>query len=47
MLGDKKGVVIPFPMVHAVGDIILIKHIAPPTATEDATSLPEAPEMME
>ncbi len=47
MLGDKKGVVIPFPMVHAVGDIILIKHIAPPTATEDATSLSEAPEMME
>ncbi|MBN1896773.1 MAG: PRC-barrel domain-containing protein [Candidatus Aenigmarchaeota archaeon] len=45
MLGDKKGVVIPFPMVHAVGDIILIKHIAPPTAAEDATPLPEAPEM--
>jgi sporulation protein YlmC with PRC-barrel domain len=34
MLGDKKGVVIPFPMVHAVGDIILIKHIQPPVADE-------------
>ncbi|UCD03149.1 MAG: PRC-barrel domain-containing protein [Candidatus Aenigmatarchaeota archaeon] len=41
MLGDKKGVVIPFPMVHAVGDIILIKHISAPTA-EETTSLPES-----
>ena len=40
MLGDKKGVVIPFPMVHAVGDIILIKHISPPAAEESS-----APEM--
>ncbi len=46
MLGDKKGVVIPFPMVHAVGDIILIKHISPPAAAEEATPLPEpVPEM--
>ena len=46
MLGDKKGVVIPFPMVHAVGDIILIKHISPPAAAEETTSLPEpGPEM--
>ena len=36
MLGDKKGVVIPFPMVHAVGDIILIKHISPPAAEESS-----------
>ena len=42
MLGDKKGVVIPFPMVHAVGDIILIKHISPPAAAEDATPLPDS-----
>jgi sporulation protein YlmC with PRC-barrel domain len=40
MLGDKKGVVIPFPMVHAVGDIILIKHISAPSA-EETTPLPE------
>ena len=45
MLGDKKGVVIPFPMVHAVGDIILIKHIAPPAAAEEATQLPEDSEI--
>ncbi len=41
MLGDKKGVVIPFPMVHAVGDIILIKHISPPAAAEETTPIPE------
>lgn len=34
MLGSKKGVVIPFPMVHAVGDIIIIKHITPPAIDE-------------
>lgn len=46
MLGDKKGVVIPFPMVHAVGDIILIKHIAPPAAAEETTPTSEpGPEM--
>ena len=35
MLGDKKGVVIPFPMVQAIGDVILIKHIVPPTVEEE------------
>jgi len=34
MLGDKKGVVIPFPMVQAVGDVIIIKHIIPPAMEE-------------
>ena len=38
MLGDKKGVVIPFPMVQAVGDIILVKHIQPPAQEEKAPS---------
>ncbi len=35
MLNDKKGVVIPFPMVHAVGDVIIIKHISPPAVEEE------------
>ncbi len=49
MLGDKKGVVIPFPMVHAVGDIILIKHISPPAGDEAPASdmQPEPAEMAE
>jgi sporulation protein YlmC with PRC-barrel domain len=38
MLGDKKGVVIPFPMVQAVGDVIIIKHIIPPATEDEALS---------
>jgi sporulation protein YlmC with PRC-barrel domain len=34
MLGDKRGIIIPFPMVEAVGDIIIIKHIAAPMGEE-------------
>lgn len=30
MLGSKKGLIIPFPMVQSIGDIIIIKHIAAP-----------------
>jgi sporulation protein YlmC with PRC-barrel domain len=29
IVGDKKGVVIPFSMVQSVGDIVIIKHITP------------------
>ena len=35
MLGSKKGLIIPFPMVHAIGDVIIIKHIAAPTPEEE------------
>lgn len=34
MLGSKKGVIIPFPMVEAIGDIIIIKHISGTMADE-------------
>ncbi len=27
VVGSKKGVKVPFPMVQAIGDIVLIKHI--------------------
>ena len=30
MLGEKKGLIIPFPMVNAIGDIIIVKHITAP-----------------
>lgn len=36
LLGRKKGLIIPFQMVEAIGDIVIIKHITPPAATEDA-----------
>lgn len=35
MLGSKKGLIIPFPMVEAIGDVVIIKHISAPM-TEDA-----------
>jgi sporulation protein YlmC with PRC-barrel domain len=35
MLGSKKGVIIPFPMVESIGDVILIKHISLPVADEE------------
>jgi sporulation protein YlmC with PRC-barrel domain len=35
MLGDKKGLIIPFPMVTAIGDIVIVKHISAPVAEED------------
>lgn len=37
MLGSKKGVIIPFPMVESIGDVILIKHISLPVADEETS----------
>jgi sporulation protein YlmC with PRC-barrel domain len=33
-LGGKKGVVIPYPMVQAIGDIVIIKQISTPEVPE-------------
>ncbi len=47
IVGGKRGVIVPFPMVQAVGDVVVIKHITAPTndMTEEAsasdTALPE------
>lgn len=43
MLGNKRGLIIPFPMVQAIGDIIIIKHITAPTI-EEGTAEHEAPQ---
>jgi sporulation protein YlmC with PRC-barrel domain len=29
LVGDKKGVIVPFAMVQSIGDVIIIKHIMP------------------
>lgn len=29
IVGDKRGVVVPYAMVQSVGDIVIIKHIRP------------------
>ncbi|MBS3055022.1 MAG: PRC-barrel domain-containing protein [Candidatus Aenigmarchaeota archaeon] len=36
-VGGKKGVIIPYPMVTAIGDVVIIKHIATPTSAEEMT----------
>jgi len=43
MLGDKKGIIIPFPMVEAMGDVVIIKHISTPINEEtiDTEALPK------
>ena len=43
MLGNKKGLIIPFPMVSAIGDVIIVKHISTPMGEE----MPEPPEPSE
>jgi sporulation protein YlmC with PRC-barrel domain len=37
MLGSKKGLIIPFPMVQSIGDVVIIKHISAPAAEEELT----------
>ncbi|MEM5829741.1 MAG: PRC-barrel domain-containing protein [Candidatus Aenigmatarchaeota archaeon] len=44
-LGGKKGVIVPYPMVQAVGDIVIIKHISLPEMQEEAKEFTE--EMIE
>ena len=41
MLGNKKGLIIPYPMVQAIGDIVLIKHISAPMGEEIPASKEE------
>lgn len=30
IVGGKKGIIVPYQMVHSIGDIVLIKHITTP-----------------
>jgi sporulation protein YlmC with PRC-barrel domain len=38
VVGNRKGVIVPYPMVQAIGDIVIIKHIAGSEIPEEATS---------
>jgi sporulation protein YlmC with PRC-barrel domain len=42
MVGDKKGVIVPFTMVQSVGDVVIIKHIQP-TSVESEEEEEEMP----
>ncbi len=40
IVGEKKGVIVPFNMVQSIGDIVIIKHISPTTMEEDTEEAP-------
>ena len=35
LVGDKKGVIVPFSMVNSIGDVVIIKHIMPVQEEEE------------
>ena len=35
MVGSKKGVIIPYQMIQAIGDIVIIKHISAPAFSRE------------
>jgi len=34
MVGGKKGIIVPYPMVQAIGDVVIIKHVVSPPSEE-------------
>ena len=48
MLGGKKGLIIPYPMVYAISDVVIVKHISAPAAEDvEAGEAPEEAEKAE
>ncbi len=41
LVGDKKGVIVPFTMVQSVGDVVIIKHINPAAVESEQEEAPE------
>lgn len=39
MVGGKKGIIVPYPMVQAIGDIVIIKHMTVPELSEETTEI--------
>ncbi|MCD6371671.1 MAG: PRC-barrel domain-containing protein [Candidatus Aenigmarchaeota archaeon] len=44
MLGGKKGIIIPYSMVQAIGDIVIIRHITASEVTSRSEELEEVKE---
>lgn len=40
LVGDKKGVIVPFSMVQSVGDVVIIKHISPTSVETETEETP-------
>ena len=36
MVGGKKGIIVPYPMIQSIGDVVLIKHITSADMAEEA-----------
>lgn len=45
MVGGKKGIVVPYPAVQAIGDIVLITHKIVAGLPEEEVETAEAPEI--
>ena len=46
LVGDKKGVIVPFQMVQSIGDIVIIKHVTPATVESgEGGNVASAPEV--
>jgi len=41
LVGDKRGVIVPFSMVQSIGDIVIIKHITPTSVETEETPAAE------
>ena len=44
MLGGKKGIIVPYSMVQAAGDIVIIRHISATEVTSRSEELEEVKE---
>lgn len=41
IVGGKKGIIVPYPMIQSVGDVMLIKHISSAAMPEEMEGLEE------
>ncbi len=39
LVGGKKGIIIPYPMIQAIGDVVLIKHITSAEISEETEAV--------
>ena len=40
LVGDRKGVIMPFQMVQAIGDVVIVKHVTPQTIEDEELKKP-------
>lgn len=41
MVGGKKGIIVPYPMIQSIGDVVLIKHITSAEIPEETEAASE------